>query len=457
VAATDPLGAAQEKAATKCRAEETASGSDRTVSGLRFSRAWLRMGILMQSYHRDAKWIARWFKQVNNNASKSKLQTRTVGRPLSGSQTAAVMAVTPPPTQNIDGKSGNLTEQTSSGTGTSPSLFRAASEPTYLFSRSGVQVGPENRRSATCHVGPYHSRLQSSGWELVHPAVAPDLQANREHELERLSFYPHSHGANQSVLSQPPCQSHSDHLVEHSQLTATLGILASSPIYLTSQAQAPFRHGTSSPTPNAGTGMDDVKSCNPHTSPASASAYTELELGYSQPDLGPGPGATAVETPARVGTHLLQAQAVPEFISPAESQLGPFESSAPPPSMYLLLFDTELDPVVDRERDERSSSSSGPLLSNDRMMEPHVTPTPISFLAKWEDMLTLERRIRSSSRNVKLLQSKRMQAVHAVEANRTKRVMGTGKNVSFCCPLRFSFFSFSCRELMYGQTRSRLL
>ncbi len=415
MAATDPLGPAQEKASAKCRAKETASGSDRAVSGLRFSRAWLRMGILMQSYYRDAKWIARWFKRANNSASKSKLQTRTVGRPLSGSQTATAMAVTPPPTQSIDGKSGNLTEPTSSGTGTSPSLFRAASEPTFLFSRSGVQVGPENRRSttATGHAGPYHSRLQSPGWELVYPAVAPDLQVNREHELERPSFYPHPHSASQSALSQLPCQPHPGHLVEHSQLTATLGIVASSPIYLTSQAQAPFKHGTSSPIPNAGTGMDDVKSRNPHTSPsaspgslqtryvhvnlaseppASASAYTELELGYPQPDLGPGPGATAVETPARVGTHLLQAQAVPEFTSPAESQLGPFESSAPLPSMYLLLFDTELDPVVDRERDER--------------MEPYVTPTPISFLAKWEDMFTLERRIRSASRNVKLLQSK---------------------------------------------------
>ena len=251
------------------------------------------MGILIRSCHRDAKWIARWFKRVNNCASKGKLQTGTVGCHLSRSQTA-------PPSQSVDesdpvkSPSENLGEPTTSGTGTSPNVFM---EHTYLFSRSGVQVTPENGRSATGH-GPYHSR-----WELEHPAIAPDLQGNRE--LERPLFYPHSHGANPVALSRP----HTD-LVD-SQLP--LGIMTNSPVYLASQALPPFRHGTSSP--NTGTGMDNVKSRNPHTSPSPASAppgplqtpiryvhvnlgsqrsdpaYTELGLEYSQPDLGPGPGA----------------------------------------------------------------------------------------------------------------------------------------------------------------------
>jgi hypothetical protein len=407
------------------------------VSGLRFSRGLERMGILIRSCHRDAKWIARWFKQVNNSASKSKIQTGTVGRHLSRSQTA-------PPTQSIDGSnpvkspSENLAEPTTSGTGTSSSsVISAPLEHAYLFSRSSVQAALENGRSATGH-SPYHSRLHSSGWELEHPAVAPDLQGNRE--LERPLFYPHPHGANPVALPRPLTD-----LVD-SQLP--LGIVTNSPDYLASQALSPFRHGTSSP--NTGTGIDNVKSSNPHTSPSPASAppgplqtptrYLHVNLVSERSD--------SAYTELGTGTHvdLSQAQAVPDFV-------GLSESSAPLPSMYWLLFDTELDSVIDQERDDVVSRSS----SNDRMMEPHVIPTPISFFAKWEDMLALERRIRSSSHNAKLAQSRRIQGVYAVEPNRTRQQSGTGKGGLFRCPLPFSFFFFSCRELMYGQSRPRPL
>ena len=459
MAATNPSGVAQEKTSPERRTEETPCDSDWTVSGLRFSRGLERMGTLIRSCHRDAKWIARWFKRANNCASKGKLQTGTVGRHLSRSQTAPATTATPPPTQSIDesnpvkSPSEDLAEP--SGTGTSPtSVFSAPLEHTYLFSRSGVQVAPENGRSATGH-GPYNSRLHSSGWELGHPAEAPDLQGNREHE--RPLFYTHPHGANLVALPR----SHTD-LID-SQLP--LGIVTNSPVYLAPQALLPFRHGTSSP--NTGTGMDNVESRNSHSSASPAStppdllqtqthyvhanlvsehsdpAYTELGLGYPQLDL-PGPGAgvrAGVETPG-TGTHdnLSQVQAVPNFVAPTGSQLGPFESPAPPPSMYWLLFDTELDSVVDQERDDvvTRSSSSG----NDRMMEPHVTPTPISFFAKWEDMLALECRIRSSSHNAKMAQPKRIQAVHAVEPSRTRQQSGTGKCGLFRSPLSFSFLFF---------------
>lgn len=361
------------------------------------------MEILIRSSHRDAKWIARWFKRVNNSDPKSKLQTGTVGCHLSGFQTA------PAPAQSIDGPNPvksppeNLVEPATSGTGTSPDIFSSPLEHTYLFSRPGVQVAPENGRSPTGH-SPHHSRLHS-GWELElgHPAIAPDLQGNRE--LGRPLFYPHSHGVNPVVLSRPHTE-----LVD-SQLP--LGIVADNSVYLASQALPPFRHGTSSP--NTGTSMDNVKSRDTHTSPSPASAP-------------PGPGPLQTPTryvhvnpasersdPVELGTHvdLSQTQAVPDFVAPN----GPPESSAPLPSMYWLLFDTELDSVaVDREQDDVVSRSS-----SRGMMESHVTPTPISFFAKWEDMLALERRIRSASHNAKLGQSKRIQAVHAVEPNRTRQ------------------------------------
>lgn len=459
MAATNPLGAAQEKTSPDRRTEKAASGADWTVSGLQFSsrRGSERMIILIRSCHtRDAKWIAGWFKRANNCASKSKRQTGTVGRHLSRSQTT-------PPTPSIDGldhvkspsESESLAEPTTSesGTGTSPNVFSAPLEHTRLFFRSGVQVVPENGRSATGH-GPYHSRLHS-GWELEleHPAVAPDLQENRE--LGRSLFYPYSHGANPVALPRP----HTD-LVD-SQLP--LGVVTNSPVYLAPQALSPSRHGTSSP--NTGTSIDNFESRSrqAHSSPSptgtlpcalqtptryvqvnlvserSDAAYMELELEYPQPDLGPGPGAgvrAVVEAPG-TNTHvnLPQAQAVPDFVVPTESQFGPSESSAPLPSMYWLLFDTELDSIVDREQDDVISRSP-----SRGIIEPHVTPTPISFIAKWEDMLALERRIRSSSHSAKPVQSKRIQAVHAVEPDRTRKQSGTGKGSLLRCPLHFLFF-----------------
>lgn len=403
------------------------------------------MRILIRSHHRDAKWIARWFKRANSSASKSRLQTDTVGGHLSRSQTApAMMAGTPPPTQSVDGSnhakspSENLAEPTTSGTGTSPGVFSAPLEHTYLFSRSGVQVAPENGRSAIDSGGhsPYHGRLHSSGWELEHPAVAPDLQGNRE--LERPLFFPYSHGTNPVALPRP----HTD-LVD-SQLPLG-GIVTDCSVYLASQALPPFRHDTSS-SPNSGTGiMDNVKSRNdPHTSPSPASVppgplqqtptrYVHVNLVSERSD----PAYPELQLGTHVDLSSRAQAAVPHFVvAPTGSRLGPSEPSAPLPSMYWLLFDTELDSVVDGERDDVvSRSSSG------GMLEPHVTPTPISFFAKWEDMLALERRIRSSAHNTKLVQSKRIHAVHTVEPNRTTRQQsGTGKGVYFSLPSTLFFF-----------------
>lgn len=392
----------------------------------------------MRSYHRDIKWIARWFKRVNNGASKSRLQTDTVGSHFSRSQTAPAMAATPAPTQGIDGSnhvkspSENLAEPTTFGTGTTspPGVFSAPLEHSYLFSRSGVQVAPENGRSAA--IGghnPYHGRPHS-GWELEleRPAIAPDLQGNRE--LESPLFHPYSHGTHPVALPR----AHTDFV--DSQLN--LGITTNSSGYLASQAlPPPFRRGASS-THSSGTGiMDNVKSRNDlHTSPSPASVppgplqqtptrYVPVNLVSESSD----PAYTELQ----LGTHVdlssrrPQAAAGPDFVvASAGSRLGPTESSAPLPSMYWLLFDTELDSAVDGERDDvisRSSSRS--------MLEPHVTPTPISFFAKWEDMLALERRIRSSAHNAKPLQSKRIHAVHAVEPSRTRQQSGTGKCIFF--------------------------
>jgi hypothetical protein len=347
-----------------------------------------------------------------------------VGRPSSRSPTTVATAATP--TKGTDGlknpvKSPNLAEPTAAS-GTSPSLFSSSLEHTFLFSRSDSVV-PENGRSGSA-TGPFDNHPQSS--ELEYPDVSPDLQANREHPV----FYPHPQGAN-PALPRP----HPD-LVKHSQ--QTLEILTS-PVYLDS----PFKNGSSSPS----TGMDvpSIKSHGPHTSPSpgplqtryvnlnfvsdSLAAAYSTGFGHPQRHLGP----AQAEAEAAAGTHINVGLSVPDPVAP---QPGP--SSTPLPSMYWLLFDTDHDSSVDGQRDDGSRSSSRPLLGNDRMMAlQQVTPTPVSFLAKWEDMLALERLIRSASHNAKLVQlGQAQQADHAVEANRKKEgsqgevtLTGTGEVV----------------------------
>jgi hypothetical protein len=335
------------------------------------------------------------------------------------------------PAKSIDGlnpvKPANpVSEPTASGT-SPPSLFSAASENhTFLSSRSGVV--PESGRFAT---GPYRNDLPQS-WEpeLEHPTVAPaDLQANREHPIS----YPRAQSANPAAAALP--RPHPD-LVERSQ--QTLRILTS-PVHLAS----PFRHGTSSSSAGTADAVQSINSRGPHTSPSPGplqaryahlnlvseplgTAYTES--GRTQRDLGP-----EAEAARRTQVDL----SIPDLVAP---QLGP--SSAPLPSIYWFLFDLDHD-SVDQQQDDVSRSSSRPLLG---MGAPHVTPTPVSFLAKWEDMLALERQIRSSSHNTKLVQSKQAQAVRSVEADRTKQgrrgevaLTGTGKRGLLCCPQNFFF------------------
>ena len=375
-----------------------------------------------------------------------------MGRPLSRSPTTVAMAATPTKKKSIDGsnpvKSPNLAEPTTAS-GTSPSLFGTSLEHDFLFSRSD-DVAPESGRSGST-TGPYDSRTQSL--ELEYPDVSPELQANREHPI----FYPHPQGAN-PALPQP----RSD-LVKHSQ--QTLEILTS-PVYLAS----PFKNGTSSPS----TGIDvpSIKSHGLHTSPSPGPLQTRYvhlnfvseslapaystEFGHPQRNLGPAPAEA--ET-----AHIDAGFSAPDPVSP---QLGP--SSDPHPSMYWLLFDKDHDSSVDGQRDDGSRSSSRPLLGNDLVITPqHMTPTPVSFLAKWEDMLAIERLIRSASHDAKLVQSEQAQKADcAMEANRTKQgsgdevpLTGTGEVVYFAALLFFMLYIllFPCRVLMCGQSRPRLL
>lgn len=367
-----------------------------------------------------------------------------VGRPHSRSPTTVVTAAKPTKKKSTDGsnpvKPPNSAEPIVAS-GTSPSLFGDSLGHTFLFPGSDGVV-PESGRSGS-----------AATLELEYPDASPNLQANREHTI----FYPHPQGAN-PALPRP----HPD-LVKHSQ--QTLEILTS-PVFLAS----PFKNGTSSPS----TSMDvpSVKSYGPHTSPSPGPLQTRYarlnhvfeslapaystEFGHPQRNLGP----ALAEAETAASTHVDVGFSAPDLVSP---QLGP--SSDPHLSMYWLLFDKDHDSSVDGQRNDGSRPSSGPLSGNDRMNPQHVTPTPVSFLAKWEDMLALERLIRSASHGAKLVQSGEAQKTDcAVEANRTKQGSGgevtltrTGEVVYFVALLfcvLYSSFSMQRADAWPKQTAS---
>jgi hypothetical protein len=374
-----------------------------------------------------------------------------VGCPLPKSPTAAAAAAT----KSIDGSSLNPVETADpTESGISPSLL-STEKHALLFSGSGVV--PESGRSAAA--GPNHGSPQLRSWELglEHLAVAPDAKANRG--PHNPIFHPRSQGENPAAVVPRP---HLD-LAQQTPLGIVTG-----PLYLAS----PFKDGTtSSALTQSGVNVtaQSVKSRGPHTSPspdplhtrylhlnlvskALAPAYT-TEYGHPQAQRGLVGHAVAEESAAAaaVRTNVIDLS-VPDLVT---AQFGP--SSAPLPSMYGLLFDTDRDSVDGLRADERSRSSSRLLLGSDRMMmSPHVTvtvpvnPTPVSFLAKWEDMLALERQIRSSSCGAKLVQAKKAQAVEAhrtrLQGSRGEVTLtgtGTGKVVYCTSPSNYYLFHYA--------------
>lgn len=303
-----------------------------------------------------------------------------VGRALSRSRTAAATATTKGAADGLDSvESANLAELPSSGA--SPSLSYAG-EHVFLSSHPGVFSEGVHVESATGH---HHTRPRS--WELEHrPAVAvSDLQANRE----RLVSYQHPDSSSQGGTHPALARSqHLDLVAGHSQ--RNLDNLTN-PVFFTS----PFRRGGAS-SPGS-TSMAVQSAAGGHVSGGSSQIRqfqlnlvsessvlpTYAELGHPRGDLGPLVAAR---------THASDLS-LSDLVAP---QLGP--SPTPLPSIYWFLFDVEHDSVDWHKGVSRSPPSKA--LSGDAgsMTAPHVavTPTPISFLAKWEDMLTLERQIRSS-------------------------------------------------------------
>jgi len=365
-----------------------------------------------------------------NSTSKSKLQSK-VGCALSGSQTGAAATITTGIDRGLDSvkstaaavAANNLAEPASSGE--SPDLLSSSDALGHAFlfsSRSGANVISDGVRPLATTSLHHTGVARPRSWEPEHPAVSPrDLQANRESPI----FYLHSQGAHIGFPS-----SHLPLPVGPSERSrrSPLGIVATPDSYLTLptafqlgdaaspsststagmevQSQSARSRGPSHACLPAGAGLLQTRYSHlNHVSESLASASAYTNLGHPLRDLGPTVTATAAAAATTAAASHIHSDAGPS-VSPnlLAPQLGP--STAPIPSMYWLLFDMDCD-SIDRTRDGDMSSLSPPKLpSGDdtnataSALLPQagsVTPTPISFIAKWEDMLALERRIRSSS------------------------------------------------------------
>jgi hypothetical protein len=332
-----------------------------------------------------------------------------VGTALRGSQTAA--ATTATTTKSLDDEIdsvkpvANLAEPASSGE--SPDLLTSSDALGHAFlftSRSGIIS--DNVRSLATFL---HAGTHPPSWEpeLEYPTVAPhDLQTNREGPVFYLRSQPGSHpGLHLSHMNV--------RLAENPQ--PPLGIVTTPISHLT--LPSPFQHGDAPSPSGSGVEVQPAPSPGPHTSPAAAAGLLQTRyshLGLASESLSLAPAYTVLEhppsdlgPPAAAHPHAsVDLSVVPDLVALQPGQLPAVPSSVPVPSIYKLLFDMDND-SIDQPRDGNDVSSGSPpeLPSGNAAAGigmtattlPHdlVSPTPVSFIAKWEDMLALEHRIRS--------------------------------------------------------------
>jgi hypothetical protein len=252
-----------------------------------------------------------------------------------------------------------------------------------------------------------------------HLTVASDLQANRE----RAVFTSHSRDPHPAVLL------HSQHAVNALQTSSVYSIPS-------------FYHAS----PLSSMIAQPADPRGPHTSPEPMQPpYLHEDVGRQSPALAcPGDsqhGSIPILTATAARVH--SSSSVLDPVMPQPSQ-------APLPSMYWFLFDNDDSSVGPRKGASRSPSL---LLSNDDIIvpapRPAANPTPISFLAKWEDMLALERQIRSSF-DTNLQQQKQVQPMEPGQAKRGDQEVSlkvSGKFYFLLSTFCFFFLFFSRRDI----------
>jgi hypothetical protein len=263
-------------------------------------------------------------------------------------------------------------------------------------------VVSDSARSTSPHGG-------SQAWG--HNAVASGLQANRE----RTVICSRSQGAYPPLTRSHPA-------VLYSQ--RTVNPLRTTPIYPTSS----FQHASSLSSMIA----QPADPRGPHTSSEPMQpCYPYQDVGCHSPALMyPGDSQhSPISTVAAARIH---------SDSSALDPVVPQPSLAPPPSMYWFLFDND-DNSVGLHKDA-SRSPSRPLGNADNIApRTAANPTPISFLAKWEDMLVLERRIRSSF-EANLGQIKQTQPLESGQTNQDDQEVSMKESGEFL--FYFLFFGY---------------
>lgn len=259
----------------------------------------------------------------------------------------------------------------SSSTGVRPS---ATEEPLLLCqSDIGVNTVSECVRSSIRHERCSSTRELPNATDLV---LGPDsnLRTDRDH----LVLCSSSHGARLVQVSESPSA------LLHSQRTvnscaAQLGYDFASPHSLVSSPGG-LLSGSHLPS-----------SCDTLTSPHEPvqTRYFHTTLGSSQSVDLAYPKCTHDSRPASACIH-------PDSSVPIHVASQP--SLVPLPSIYWLLFDRDEHSIIGgRNGTLRGSplSPPGELGGSGVAVASQASATPVSFLARWEDILTLERNVRS--------------------------------------------------------------
>jgi hypothetical protein len=255
---------------------------------------------------------------------------------------------------------------------------RAPEEP-FLFHQSddiGVNTVSECVRSSISHKRPPSTGEHPDATDLV---LGPDsdLSTNRDHTVLCSSS---AHDARLVQISESPSALlHSQHTV--GSCANRLGYDLASPLQLVSSSGS-FLSGSQPPS--------TCGSYTPHSSVhtryfhATLGGFLSVDPAY--------PKCTAHDSrPASACIHPDSSLAVPTH---AASQ----PSLVPLPSIYWLLFDRDEHSFGGRNGALRGSplSPPGELGDSGVAVASQVSATPVSFLARWEDLLTLERSARSS-------------------------------------------------------------
>ncbi|KAI9443187.1 hypothetical protein H4582DRAFT_1923019 [Lactarius indigo] len=308
----------------------------------------------------DIKWISSWFKKANG-VSKKKTGATAKGAPSATPIVAATAYETDSP--KLDGLAEAIvpcSTCTPPGTAEDPSLLYQSDVGDNTVSESVRPSITRKNRSST--------RELPGAADLV-LVPDPDLQTKNR------VFYSSPHGARLVRVSESPSA------LLHSQRTVD-----SCGTGLGHDFASSLQHASSSGSLLSG---PQPSSCGSHTSHESPQIHATFGGPQSVVPVYPKYHAAHGSWPASAFLH--PDRSVPTLV-PSQPSLVPL------PSIYGLLFDEDDHSIGGRNsilRGTPLSPPGGELCGPGVAAASLASATPVSFLATWEDILTLERSARS--------------------------------------------------------------